>query len=145
VKSYRARLCGPLFDRFDMHIVLPPVDVAELQGARRGESSSEVQKRVVAARALQTARAELCGSARTNARLSARDLERFASPDAAGLKVLAQALERLKLSARDNGRVLRVARTIADLDGSDAVRAPHIAEAVHALPFSRPVSSNASA
>ena len=145
VKSYRARLRGPLFDRFDMHIVLPPVDVAELQSARRGESSSEVQKRVVAARALQTARAELHGSARTNAQLSPRDLERFASPDAAGLKTMAQAIEHLKLSAANCGQLLRVARTIADLEGSDAVRAPHVAEAVHAVPSSRTLSSNASA
>ena len=144
VKSYRARLRGPLFERFDMHIVLPPVDVAELQSARRGESSSEVQKRVIAARALQTARAELHGCARTNAQLSPRDLERFAQPDGAGARTLAQAVERLGLSTRDYGRVLRVARTVADLEGSDAVRAPHIAEAVHAIGLPSVGNSNTS-
>ena len=145
VKSYRTRFRGPLFDRFDLHIVLPPVDVAELQSARRGESSSEVQKRVIAARALQTARAELHGSGRTNAQLSLHDQQRFASPDAAGLKVMSQAIEHLKLSSANCSQLLRVARTIADLEGSDTVRAPHVAEAVHAVPSSRTLSSNASA
>ncbi len=86
VTSYRARLRGPLFEHFDMHISLPPVDVAELACAGRAESSSAVQKRVIAARSLQTARAELYGCARMNAQLSARDLERFAQPDAAGVR-----------------------------------------------------------
>ena len=133
MKNYRARIRGPLLEHFDVHIVLPPADVAQLQSAPRGESSSEVQKRVIAARALQTARAELHGSARTNAQLSLHDQNRFASPDAAGLKVMSQAIEHLKLSSANCGQLLRVARTIADLEGSDAVRAPHVAEAVHAL------------
>jgi magnesium chelatase family protein len=141
VKNYRARLSGPVFDHFDMQIVLPPADVAQLQGASQGESSAEVQKRVIAARSLQTARSELSGSARTNAQMSPRDLERFASPNAAGLKVMAEAVERLKLSKAHCGQLLRVARTIADLEGSDAVRAPHIAEAIHAI---RPVSTTSS-
>jgi magnesium chelatase family protein len=145
VKSYRARLRGPLFERFDMDIVLPPVDVAEFASAGRAESSSVVQQRVIAARALQTARAELYGCTRTNAQLLPRELERFAQPDTAGAKVLAQAVERLGLSMRDYGRVLRVARTIADLEGSDAVRAPHIAEAVHAIVLPTAGSSSTSA
>jgi magnesium chelatase family protein len=145
VKNYQARLRGPLFDHFDMQIVLPPVDMAQLQGAPRGESSSEVQKRVIAARALQTGRAELHGAARTNAQLSQRDLERFASPDAAGLKAMAQAIERLKLSAANCGQLLRVARTIADLDGSDAIRAPHVAEAIHAIVLLGAANASASA
>ena len=145
VKSYRDRLRGPVFEHFDMHIVLPPADVAQLQSSPRGESSSEVQKRVIAARALQTARAELYGSARTNAQLSARDLERFASPDAAGLKTMGQAIERLKFSAANCGQLLRVSRTIADLEGSDAVRAPHVAEAVHAIALPSATNAGASA
>ncbi len=144
LKNYRERLQRPFFEHFDMKVVLPPADVAELQASPRGESSVEVQKRVIAAREFQTGRAGLHGAARTNAQLSPRDLERFASPDAAGLKVMAQAVERLKLSKADCGRVLRVARTIADLDGSDAVRAPHVAEAIHAIVFPSAPSSGAS-
>jgi magnesium chelatase family protein len=135
VKNYRARLCGPFFERFDIHVVLPPADVAQLQSAPRGESSRDVQKRVIAAREIQTARAELRGAARTNAQLSPKDLERYATPDSAGARTLAQAVERSALSTRDYGRVLRVARTIADLDGSDGIRAPHVAEAIHAIVF----------
>jgi magnesium chelatase family protein len=133
LKSYRERLRGPVFEHFDMQIALPPLDVAQLQGSPRAESSTEVRKRVVAARELQNARAQLGGAAGTNAQLPAKDLDRYATPDSAGAKILAQAVERSALSARDYGRVLRVARTIADLEGSDIVRAPHVAEAVHAI------------
>jgi magnesium chelatase family protein len=132
VRAYRARLSGPLLDRIDLHVALPPVDVAHLQSAARGEPSTPVRDRVIAARAVQADRARGFGGALTNAALCPRDLERVATPDAAGARVLASAMERLGLSARAYGKVLRVARTIADLDGSDAVRAPHVAEAVHA-------------
>jgi magnesium chelatase family protein len=133
VKSYRARMQGSIFEHFDMKVALPPADVAQLVKEKRGESSADVQKRVVVARELQNARAQLGGAAGSNAKLSSKDLERYATPDSAGAKILAQAMERSALSTRDYGRVLRVARTIADLDGSDAVRAPHVAEAVHAI------------
>jgi magnesium chelatase family protein len=133
VKAYRSRLTSRLLNHFDLQIALPPADVAALQGAKQGEPSADMQKRVIAARALQLERAQSAGCARTNAELTTSDIERVASPDAAGLKALAQALERLKLSAADSAKVLRVARTIADLDGSTVVRAPHLAEAVHAI------------
>ncbi len=137
VRNYRARLSGPLLDRVDLHVVLPPVDVAHLQSSARGEPSAAVRARVIAARAVQAARAKRLGTARTNAALSPRDVERVATPDAAGARLLAGAVEKLGLSARAYGKVLRVARTIADLDHSDAVRAPHVAEAVHARLFDR--------
>jgi magnesium chelatase family protein len=142
VRSYRARLSGPLLDRIDLHVALPPVDVASLQSQRRGEPSAPVRERVAAARAVQAERARALGSAATNAGLGPRDLERVATPDAAGARVLAGAVEKLGLSARAYGKVLRVARTVADLDGSTAVLAPHLAEAVHARLFDRdPVSA----
>jgi magnesium chelatase family protein len=128
-----------------MHVVLPPLDVAQLQGTARGETSSDVQKRVVAARALQAERMRTAGTARINAELSSKDLERCATPDTAGAKVLAQAVERLGLSTRDYGRVLRVARTIADLDGSEGVRGMHIAEAIAGIAFPEAKKSDASA
>ena len=132
VRAYRARISGPLLDRIDMHVVLPPVDVMHLQSQRRGEPSAPVRARVIAARGAQAERAQKLGCAGTNATLSPRDLERVALPDDAGARVLAAAVERLGLSARAYGKVLRVARTIADLDGSAGVRSPHVAEAVHA-------------
>ena len=137
LRAYRTRWTGPLFDRFDVQVALPPLDVAQLQGAQ-GESSSEVQKRVVAARALQAERARQEGAkAQTNAQLEAIDLERFATPDAAGCKVLVQATERLELRPVAHGHVLRVSRTLADLEGSVAVHAAHVAEAIHAVLFPR--------
>ena len=133
IRAYRARLSGPLLDRIDLQIALPPVSVGELGGRPAGESSAAVRERVVAARAVQTRRYEAGEVGRaTNAALSVKDLERIASPDAAGAAVLVAAVERLGLSARAYGKVLRVARTIADLDGSDAVRAPHVGEAIGA-------------
>lgn len=140
VRAYRARLSGPLLDRIDLQVVLPPVDVAHLQGAERGEPSAAMRERVIAARAVQAARAGELGLARTNADLVPRDLERVATPDAAGARLLGAAVERLGLSARAYGKVLRVARTIADLDGSTAVSARHVAEAVHARLLDRDVA-----
>jgi len=137
VRAYRARLSGPLLDRIDLHVVLPPVDVAHLQGGAQGEPSADVRARVIAARSAQAARAQRLGCAPTNAALSPRDLERVAAPDAAGARVLAGAVEKLGLSARAYGKVLRVARTVADLDHSPRVCAPHVAEAVQARVLDR--------
>jgi magnesium chelatase family protein len=143
IRAYRARLSGPLLDRIDLHVVLPPVEIAHLGAPGRGESSADVRARVTTARALQTARrARQEVHAGTNADLSARDLERVARPDEAGQRLLASAVERLGLSARAYGKVLRVGRTLADLDGSDAVRAPHIAEAIQARLLDREPPTN---
>ena len=131
VRAYRAKMSGPLLDRIDVHVVLPPVEVAALQGAARGESSAVVRARVEGARAVQgqrVARGE--ATAPTNASLPPRDLERIAVLCADGARMLAVAVERLALSARAYGKVLRVARTIADLDGSSAIRPAHVAEAI---------------
>ncbi|HXX67530.1 MAG TPA: YifB family Mg chelatase-like AAA ATPase [Polyangiaceae bacterium] len=131
IRAYRARMSGPILDRIDLHVVLPPLDVASLDGVACGESSAAVRARVERARALQRERRD-CGevAAATNATLGPRDLERVAKPCAAGLRVLSAAVQRLALSARAYGKVLRVARTIADLDGSSAVQVPHVAEAI---------------
>jgi magnesium chelatase family protein len=146
VRSYRARLSGPLLDRIDLQIALPPVEVAHLcaaDGASRSplhapESSAVVRARVSEARAVQRARFD-AGEvvAAHNGDLGPRDLERVAMPDAAGARLVAAAVERLGLSARAYGKVLRVARTIADMDRSVAVRAPHVAEAISARLFDR--------
>lgn len=131
VKNYRSRLSGPLLDRIDLQVALPPVDVAHLAGKDRGEPSAEVRKRVIAARAIQTGRRDAGEtSVGTNAELGPRDLEQIATPERAAITMLSQAVERLGLSARAYGKVLRVARTIADLEGSSGVRLIHVAEAV---------------
>ncbi|MGK3998886.1 YifB family Mg chelatase-like AAA ATPase [Sorangium sp. So ce1024] len=133
LRAYRARLSDPLFDRFDVQVALPPADVAALQSRSKDEPSCEVQKRVIAARAAQEERARADATARTNAQLSPQELDQVARPDAAGARDLAEATQRLGFSAVAYLRVLRVARTIADLDGSDGVHARHVAEAVHAV------------
>jgi magnesium chelatase family protein len=117
---------------------VPPVEVAALLGERRGESSSQVRARVVAARRLQTERAAAgSGCARLNALLTARDLERVAPLDAKSQRLIEVAVSRLGLSARAFVKVLRVARTIADLESEERVREPHVAEALQGRLFER--------
>jgi magnesium chelatase family protein len=131
VRAYRAKMSGPLLDRIDVHVVLPPVEVRALQGSLRGEASAPVRERVERARAVQRQRAERKeAGATTNAALAPRDLEQVAALCCAGARMLAAAVERLSLSARAYGKVQRVARTIADLDGSERVLAAHVAEAI---------------
>jgi magnesium chelatase family protein len=138
IRAYRSRLSGPLLDRIDLHVSLPPVDVASLASRAFGESSAQVRHRVTAARAIQKARHDAREvSASVNAELSAKDIEAIARPDAAGLRLIGSAVERLGLSARAYGKVLRVARTLADLEGATAVGSIHLAEAVQARIFDR--------
>jgi magnesium chelatase family protein len=128
-EHYLGRLSGPLLDRIDLHLELPPVDVADLAAEAREEPSATIRARVEAARTRQAARFE--GTpVRVNARIGARFLRRWCAlpPDAA--RLLARAASRLGLSARAYHRILRVARTIADLADSDAVTAEHVSEAV---------------
>jgi magnesium chelatase family protein len=131
VRAYRGRISGPLLDRIDLHLVLPPVTLEQLHATAAEESSARVRDRVVVARALQTER-HRCGitSAALNASLGSSDLDRVAVPDAVATSLLRTAVDRLGLSARGYAKVRRVARTIADLEGCDAVRAGHFAEAL---------------
>jgi magnesium chelatase family protein len=131
LRGYRARLSGPLIDRIDVHVVLPPVEVTALQRAAVGESTADVRTRVSRARSVQVDRAAR-GEVRapTNASLSSRDLERVAALCDVGARLIGSAVSRLALSARAYGKVLRVARTIADLDGAVAVAPSHVAEAI---------------
>jgi magnesium chelatase family protein len=131
VRAYRSRMSGPLLDRIDVHVVLPPVAVEHLQAAASGESSHVVRLRVERAREIQRDRAYRSEvSAAFNAALHPRDVERVAKPCVVGARMLSAASERLALSARAYGKVLRVARTIADLEGSTSVRPAHVAEAI---------------
>ncbi|MGJ8610499.1 MAG: YifB family Mg chelatase-like AAA ATPase [Octadecabacter sp.] len=135
-EDYMSRISGPLMDRFDLRIEVPPVAYSDLDLPQSGETSAEIALRVAAGRAVQTARFEGT-SMRVNADLEGSALEDIATPDADGKALLLRVAERFGLSARGYHRVLRVARTIADLDGSADVRKPHVAEAVgHRLALS---------
>lgn len=127
--DYQAKLSGPLLDRIDLHVEVQAVSAADLVLPPPAEGSAEVAARVAAARDIQTARyAE--HKARTNAEIDGELLEAFATPDDAGRKLLAQAAEAMRLSARGYTRILRVARTIADLAGAADIGRIHIAEAL---------------
>ena len=129
-EEYLGRISGPMMDRFDLRVEVPPVAYGDLDLPASGETSATVAARVAAARARQAARFQGHANARVNADLEGSLLDETASPDAEGRALLARVAERFGLSARGYHRVLRVARTIADLAGSAAVRHPHIAEAV---------------
>ena len=132
-KEYQARISGPLFDRIDLHVDVPALSAADLALPPPAEGTAEVAARVRAARRLQSERyAEVAGDpqVRTNADADGELLMRVATPDEAGRRLLDEAVGALHLSARGYHRVLRVARTIADLEGAASVRRPHIAEAL---------------
>ena len=123
-EDYMGRISGPLMDRFDLRVEAPPVGFTDLDLPPSGDRSAEVAARVAAARARQIARGGL------NADLEGSMLEQVATPDAEGRALLTRVAERFGLSARGFHRVMRVARTIADLEDSADVRQPHVAEAV---------------
>ena len=128
---YRARLSGPLLDRLDIHVAVPPVEVSALVRGNKGETSQAVRERVTRARAVQSERArQLKLQQGLNALLSGADLERVVVLNGESRKLIEAAVNRLGLSARAFTKVLRVARTIADLEGDEAVRTAHVAEAI---------------
>jgi magnesium chelatase family protein len=130
--DYQSRISGPLMDRIDLRIEVPAVTAADLILPPPAEGSAEVAARVAAARTIQAQRYTAAGlpHVRTNAEAPAAVLEEIAKPDAQGLALLRDAAERMRLSARGYHRVLRVARTLADLDGAAAVGKLHLAEAL---------------
>ena len=132
VARYRGKLSGPLLDRIDLQLEVPALAADDLQSASRGESSASIRERVIVARGRQQAR-----QGKLNARLAPREVEVHCVPDVAGADLLRQAMHRLGLSARAYHRVLRVARSIADLTGSAAVDAAHVAEAVQYRRFAQ--------
>ncbi len=126
VARYRGKLSGPLLDRIDLMLDVPAVAEADLSARGDGESSATVRSRVTAARAVQIER-----QGKPNARLSPDEVDRHAPPDEAGAQLLKQAMARLSLTARAYHRILKVARSIADLAGIQQINSAHVAEAIH--------------
>ena len=132
MSDYQGRISGPLMDRIDIRIDVPAVSAADLIRPMPAERSADVARRVAAARERQRERFEHAGFPRvlTNARCSTALIEKIAEPDPGGLQLLRDAAEKLKFSARGYHRILKVARTLADLDGKDMVGRIHLAEAI---------------
>jgi len=129
IQRYRARISGPLLDRIDIHIEAPALSIAELRNDRAGESSAAIRHRVENARQVQLAR--FYGTKITaNARMPVSQLKKFCALDAKLGDLLQQAMEQLSLSARAYDRILKVARTIADLAGAERIESPHLLEAI---------------
>ncbi|MEE0872213.1 MAG: YifB family Mg chelatase-like AAA ATPase [Ruminococcus sp.] len=129
IRNYLGRISGPLLDRFDIHVEVPPVPFEELRSKEQSESSAAIKRRVDAARAIQHERFK--GSKTTcNAKINAAEFERFCLIDKEAEQTLKQAFEALGLTARAYDRVLKVSRTIADLEQSEIIRADHVLEAV---------------
>jgi magnesium chelatase family protein len=124
IQRYLGKISGPLLDRIDIHVEVPAVPYKELRGDQRSESSAEIRARVGAARGVQQSRGFY------NSRMPPRLIRKLCALDAAGERTLEMAVRRMSLSARAHDRLLKVARTIADLDGAEAISAKHIAEAV---------------
>lgn len=129
IRAYRNRISGPLLDRIDLQVAVEPVTVSELRSATAGEPSAAVRERVLAARALQSARLHR-SSSRCNAQMRPAEIRRHCAVDGDASRLLEAAIERLGLSARAHDRVLKVARTIADLAGAPRVSTSHVAEAI---------------
>jgi magnesium chelatase family protein len=130
MQRYLSKISGPLLDRIDIHIEVTPVPFEKLTEKRNGESSVEIRKRVTAAREIQSQRFENFDNIHYNAQMSSKQIRTYCALDDVSLQLLKTAMERLNLSARAFDRILKVARTIADLEASENVVATHIAEAI---------------
>ena len=130
IQRYMNKISGPLLDRIDIHCEIQAVPFAQLSQMQPGEPSANIRERVIAARRIQEERFKSYKGIHSNAQMTERMLHQFAEPDAASLDMLRMAMERFKLSARAYSRIMKVARTIADLAGSEKVQSQHIAEAI---------------
>ena len=130
VQRYLGKISGPLMDRFDIQCEITPVPFEKLSDTQQGEPSSVIRERVIRAREIQTTRFQGEKGIHCNAQMTKQMLDRYAVPDAEGIRLLKQAMERLCLSARAYDRILKVARTIADLAQSEQITSEHIAEAI---------------
>ena len=130
IQRYMNKISGPLLDRIDIHCEVLVVPFKELSQMEPGEPSSVIRERVIKARQIQEQRFKDYHGIYCNAQMSERMIHLFAEPDQQSLEMLRMAMERLSLSARAYSRILKVARTIADLEGSERIQSQHIAEAI---------------
>ena len=130
IQKYLAKISGPLMDRIDIQCEIAPLPFKDISQATPGEASAAIRERVIRARAIQTDRFSSYRNIHCNAQMTERMIHEFAEPDEASIKLLRDAMERLKLSARAYNRILKVARSIADLEESEVVQVQHIAEAI---------------
>jgi magnesium chelatase family protein len=129
IQRYLSRISGPLLDRIDLHIQVPAVKYKELAEDEKSEESAAIRERILAARQSQSRRLEPFGIF-CNAQMTPRTLRRFCKLDGESEKLMENAITRLGLSARAYDRILRVSRTIADLEGAEKIQARHVAEAI---------------
>ena len=130
VKSYLNKISGPLMDRIDIHVEVTPVPFNELADTQSGEKSDSVRQRVIKARSIQEKRFSNQKDIYNNAQMGSRDLHKYCKLNESGQNLLKTAMEKLSLSARAYDRIIKVARTIADLDGSENIQTEHLAEAI---------------
>ena len=130
ISRYLSKISGPLLDRIDLHVEVPVVPFAQLSQMKPGESSATIRERVIKARQIQEQRFANDKGVYCNAQMTERMLHLYAEPDNQSLDMLRMAMERLSLSARAYSRILKVARTIADLESSERIQSHHIAEAI---------------
>lgn len=130
IQRYMNKISGPLLDRIDIQIEITPVPFKDISRAAPGESSDVIRERVIKARHIQEERFRECQGVHCNAQMSERMIHQYAEPGEDGIEMLRMAMERLNLSARAYNRILKVARTIADLEASERVLPQHLAEAI---------------
>ena len=131
VQKYLNRVSGPLLDRIDLQVEVTPVDYEQLSNERPGEKSEIIRERVMRSREIQRRRFENRPDIHSNAQMGSREIKIYCQLPESAKQILKRAMESLSLSARAYDRIIKVSRTIADLDGSDAIRTEHIAEAIH--------------
>lgn len=137
ISRYRSKISGPLLDRIDMHIEVPPLRYADLFSDKKEESSKEISCRVNQARKIQTKRFQ---TSKTNSQMSSKELQTYCQMDPSNYELLRHAVDVMGISVRAHDRILRVARTIADLDESAQIKKPHLMEAIHFRHASQPQS-----
>ncbi|MDR3631827.1 MAG: YifB family Mg chelatase-like AAA ATPase [Desulfocapsaceae bacterium] len=130
IQRYESRLSGPLLDRIDMHLHVPAVPFHEMSSLKKGESSRRIRERVVTTRDIQKIRFKDRPHLHCNSQMGPKEVEKYCALDARSLQLLEKGIERLRLSARAYHRILKIARTIADMDNQERIQSPHIAEAI---------------
>ena len=138
IEKYRSKISGPLLDRIDLQLSVPAVEYDQLSDRRKGEASASIRQRIIQARTIQLARFQ-DSKTRNNSNMAPKETEQFAQPTPAARKILETAMNKLGLSARAYDRILKVARTIADLAESETIDTPHITEAVQYRSLDRPI------